>query len=89
MGLIILALTPAAEIDKLNDSAKKAARRALKALQTMGYFDGVQVVAVERVMGWKPEGRRRSFSGSVHDSPPARFRAGTPLTSIVKNSPER
>ena len=41
MDLMLPALAPTAEIDELNASAKKGARKALKTLQAMGYFEGV------------------------------------------------
>jgi hypothetical protein len=43
MDLMIPALQPSAEIEKLNDSAKKAARKSLGFLQKLGLFEGVTV----------------------------------------------
>jgi hypothetical protein len=41
MDLMIPALQPSAEIEKLNASAKKAARKSLGFLQKIGLFEGV------------------------------------------------
>lgn len=43
MDLMLPALAPTAEIEKLNASARKGARKALKTLQTLGYFEGVEM----------------------------------------------
>jgi hypothetical protein len=41
MDLMIPALQPSAEVEKLNASAKRAARKALQKLQDLGLFEGV------------------------------------------------
>ncbi len=44
MDLMLPALAPTAEIEKLNASAPKRARKALKTLQTLGYFEGMEMI---------------------------------------------